>query len=862
MNMGKSRPPETAPIGLTTAEAAEAQRVFGKNALASTGKNHLLHSLGEIVTEPMFVLLAAAFLLYLFLGDLTESLMMLVSIAFVAGIEVYQETRSEKALDALRAFSAARVRAMRDGLWVEIEAEEVVPGDLLGLGEGDRVAADGEVLQQNDLSVAEAALTGESLPVFKKQKGGGGDDDESLLFHGTTVASGQGLMRVTATGNRTKLGRLGLSIEEIKPAPTPLQLQIARFVRSMAFIGAAAFLVVLGLNLWLEHDFWKALLFSLTVAMALIPEEIPVAFSSFMALGAMRMMHRGILAKQPKTVEALGSATVICLDKTGTITENRMSLAETVSFLGAEVIGGAANNGRNGGHLADPVLENALWASEPSPIDAMEKALLEQAPDFRKDFFLAHEYPLGGSPPMMTHIWQERATGRLVVACKGAVERVLRACGADDDFEKEVHRMAEEKAALGYRVLGVARAAWPVLASSPTTSAGVVGEDANTGRRFPLSQDDFDWEFVGLTAFYDPPKANAPEVFEQFRRAGIRAAMITGDHPATARNIARSTGLEGWELAMTGAQVMSLDDRALRDAVGRVNVFARMFPEAKLRVVEALMANGETVAMTGDGVNDGPALRAAQIGVAMGKSGADIAKTAAPLVLLSDDLAGLATAVAMGRRIYANLRKAIRYVIAIHLPILMAVLVPLAFGWQWPHILLPLHVIFLELVMDPVAAIAFENEPPEPNLMDKPPRSAAAPLFSGKELAFSLLQGAAIAAAALWSQWSTTGRGLPEDAVRASVFTVLVLSNLLLVLASRSMKYTVFRTIFYKNRAIPAILGASLVMLGAVLYVPFLAGLFRVAPLSVEEIGRCALAAFCGVAWFEVWKWAKVFRAA
>ncbi len=846
---------ETTPSfpGLTQAEALARQAQFGKNELPARRRNHLLESLWNVAREPMFILLAAACALYFFLGEWTETLLMFLSILFVAGIEIFQETKSERALELLREYTRAPVQVLRDGLWTELPSEELVPGDVVRVGEGDRVPADGNVLQTNDLAVEEAVLTGESLPVEKTVFAGAREAMTSShrlataptaqLFQGTTVSGGQGIFKITATGAATELGKLGKSIEAIEPAPTPLQVQIERFVRGMGWVGAAAFALVLGLNFWLEHDLWKALLFSLTVAMALIPEEIPVAFSTFMALGAMRLMRSGILAKQPKTVESLGSATVICLDKTGTITENQMSVAETADWVDAE--------------KRDRVLNLAWFASEPEPLDAMERAIQIQIigsaeGDPRTGFSLKKEYALGGKPPMMTHVWENAATGQRIIAAKGAVERVLAVCEArvsrkdakTQRLDKQhfaslrlcVTQRTEAAAEQGYRVLGVAIAEWPA------------------DQVFPENQDDFDWKFAGTIAFFDPPKANAAEVFQQFQTAGIRVVMITGDHAATARNIARTTNLLGWEISMTGAEVMDLEENALRDAVARVNVFARMFPEAKLRVVNALKANGETVAMSGDGVNDGPALKAAQIGVAMGKRGADIAKSAASLVLLNDNLADMVAAVGQGRRIYANLRKAIRYIISIHLPIVLVVLVPLLFGWQYPHILLPLHVIFLELVMDPIAAIAFENEPAEPNLLRKPPRVASASLFSWREIGAAILQGAVISAGILFAQQFAVGKGLPENTVRSFVFATLVFSNVFLTLCNRSFEQPIWRTIFYKNNLLPLILGISLVMLAAVLYVPFVAGMFRLHPLPAGDLAWCAGVAAVCVGWIEVWK--------
>lgn len=819
--------------GLTTAQAERQRHTFGKNEIEATRRSPILNSLRNIVTEPMFLLLAVACVLYFFLGDFTEAMMMVVSILFVAGIELYQETKSERALEALRSYTRAQVRVLRDGKWVTLPSEDLVPDDVVSVEEGERIPADGTLLEQHDLTVDESVLTGESLSVEKTLEGQpavNGQRPTNSLFQGTTVASGKGVFKVTATGARSEFGKLGKSIESIDAEPTPLQIQIKRFVKQMGIIGGVAFVVVFGLNFWIENDFWKALLFSLTLAMAILPEEIPVAFSAFMGLGAYRMIKYGILAKQPKTVESLGSATVICLDKTGTITENQMSVAEVADFSGQ-------------GHT----LEYALWASEPEPFDAMEKALVEAVLEekkagLRSGFTLAKEYPLGGKPPMMTHIWEKKGGSR-IVACKGAVERILDVSDIKNELRQQVLTKTEEMAAQGYRVLGVASATFE-------------------GKNFPAEQDDFPWKFEGLVAFYDPPKENVAKVFKKFYTAGLRVLMITGDHAATAQNIARSIGLRGWEATMTGDEVMKLDEGELREAVQKASVFARMFPEAKLRVVNALKANGEIVAMSGDGVNDGPALKAAHIGVAMGKSGTEIAKSAASLVLLNDNLDAMATAIRMGRRIYDNLRKAIRYIISIHLPIVLVVLVPLLFGWPYAHMLLPLHVIFLELVMDPTAAIAFENEPAEPNLMHKMPRPGNASLFSWKELAVSLLQGAMITAGVLFMYQVAVGQGKVEEDVRSVVFATLVSANLFLTLSNRSFDYAFHRTLFYKNPMLPVILGISVFMLLAILYVPFLTHLFKMGALSAADLGWCVLAGFVSVGWFEVWKALKGGRRA
>lgn len=767
------------------------------------------------------MLLAVACTIYFFIGDWTEAWLMFASILFVAGIEIVQEYRSDRALDELRKFTEAQVKVVRDGQKIRVPSEEIVVGDIMLFAEGERIAADAELLQHNDLTVDEAVLTGESLPVEKTLQ-----DGQNLVYQGTTVASGQGTARVFAVGVATEFGKLGKSIENIESEETPLQRQIGRFVRQMGVVGVLAFVLVFVLNFWYDGRLLPALLFSLTVAMALIPEEIPVAFSSFMALGAYRMTRQNILAKQPKTVESLGSATVICLDKTGTITENRMSVADVADISG---------RGR--------VLGFAMWASEPEPFDAMEKAIHRAyaeksgSLDLHGRFDLVHEYALSGVPPMMTHIWQSPENER-IVACKGAVERVLAACNLDEATRQNIHDQANAFAEKGQRVLGVASAVF-------------------AGDKFPAEQDGFDWQFEGLVAFFDPPKANIREVFAKFYEAGVAVKMITGDHARTALHIASAANLRHNGQVLTGAEVMQMPENQLLEKVREVNVFARMFPDAKLRVIEALKENGEVVAMTGDGVNDGPALKAAQIGVAMGKKGTEIAKSAASLVLLNDDLASMATAIESGRRIYNNLRKAIRYVVSIHLPIVLTVVLPLMFGWQYLHILAPIHVIFLELIMDPTCALAFENEPGEPNAMRKPPRPASASLFSLKELAVSLLQGAMIGVGVLAMYHYAIRNGASEPVTRSFVFVTMIFANLFLTFANRSFDYAIWRTIAYKNRVIWWITGISSALIAAIVYVPFLQKLFRMGPLSAGQFGLCVAVALASLGWFEVWKGIK-----
>ncbi len=804
--------------GLTDAQVIASRQQHGSNTLYLRPKRQFWRIVAEVFREPIFLLLVLGCGLYFAIGDTTEAWLMVASICFVITIEVIQEYRSEKALEALRQYAAPKVRVRRNGLDLDIAVEDLVVGDLMLLTEGDRIAADGALVEEHDLTIDESVLTGESLPVNKTVREG-----HNRVFQGTIAASGRGIAQVQAVGEHTEFGKLGKSIESIESEPTPLQRQIDRFVRQMMLAGLIAFLLVFAVNYYYVGTIIAALLFSLAFALALIPEEIPVAFTSFMALGAYRMTRRNILVKQPKTVESLGSATVICLDKTGTITENRMSVAEVQDF-----------------RPDSRCLECAMWASEPEPFDAMEQAIhsaytAAAGPDRRPAFQLVHEYPLGGIPPMMTHVFENTA-GERAIAAKGAVERILLVCHDLDDAARiQILQNTHALASKGYRILGVASAQWP-------------------GAAYPDDQDAFPWQFEGLLALYDPPKANIRQVFEQFYGAGIRVKMITGDYPETALNIARQSGLRHTDTVLTGEQVMHMSEADLREQIQTTAVFARMFPDAKLRVVEALKANGEVVAMSGDGVNDGPALKAAQIGVAMGKRGTEIAKGAASMVLLDDNLDRMVTALELGRKIYNNLRKAIRYVISIHVPIVLIVVLPLVFGWTYLHMLAPIHVIFMELIMDPTCAVAFENEPSEPNILKKPPRAANAPLFSGKELSLSILQGLVITAGILALYHYAIAQGASEEKTRAFVFTTLMVSNILLTLVNRSFEFTILRTIRYRNRAVPLILGIATAILAAILCIPWLTDLFKMEPLSWPEFGWCLLTAGLSVGWFELWK--------
>ncbi|MFI5196317.1 MAG: cation-translocating P-type ATPase, partial [Chitinophagales bacterium] len=579
------------------------------------------------------------------------------------------------------------------------------------------------------------------------------------------------------------------------------------------------------------------LLHGLTIAMSVLPEEIPVAFSTFMALGAYRLYKNKVIVRNPHTVETLGAATVICADKTGTITENKMELACIYDFSENKVYDYSKEP-----FNFNQVLEYALWASEMSPFDMMEKSIHQiyssvAAIDERPNYRLIHEYPLSGKPPIMTHVFSDKKTTH-IIACKGSVEGVLKQCSLAKEQNKQVQKIAAGFASKGYRVLAVAKSNHDI-------------------ESLPASQHDFEFDFIGLVGFYDPPKKNIGKLLHRFYEAGINVKMITGDHPETAKTIAGQIHIKNSSEILTGTEVMEMNDRQLGERVGSVNIYARMFPEAKLKVIEVLKANGEVVAMTGDGVNDGPALKAAHIGIAMGMRGSEIAKKVAALILMDDDLSHMLEAVALGRRIYENLKKAIRYIISIHIPIILIVTVPLLMFWKFTDLFSPVHVIFLELIMGPTCSIIFENEPIEQDSMSKTPRKMSSTFFSIHELSLSIIQGLLITAACLGLGYYFMWHNYSEAGVRTIIYTTLIFSNLFLTLVNRSFYYSIFTTIRYKNKLIPIILLVSLVVLFLSIYLPFVRNIFEFEVLSITGLASCFMVACVGVIWVEGYKLLK-----
>jgi Ca2+-transporting ATPase len=822
--------------GLTQEQVLLAREKFGQNQLDYKKENNFIDTVKRIFKDPMMILLLTAATIYFVSNKIGDGIFLIVAIVFQTSISLYQYSRSKNALEKLKDFSQPNCKVIRDGNVEEIKSEDLVIGDCLMVEEGNSITADGEIIYSQDFSVNESILTGESFAVFKDET-----KQDKNIYSGTSVASGLVVATITAIGNQTKLGKIGTSLENIEEEKTPLEIQIANFVKKMAIAGAIVFVIVWIFNYIHSQHILNSLLQSLTLAMSILPEEIPVAFTTFMALGAWRLMKMGIVVKQMKTVEALGSATVICTDKTGTITEGKMSLAK-LFLLSTNKIFTPKDV------LTDEekaLIKLAMWASEPIPFDPMEVALHKTYSevieiDKRPHFKLIHEFPLDGKPPMMTHIFKS-ADGHQIIAAKGAPEAIMDVSNINEKQKEHISKAIALLASDGYRVLGV-------------------GISTFTGNSFPTKQQELPFEFKGIVAFYDPPKENINQVLSDFYDAGIAVKIITGDNAATTTAIAKQIGFKGYDQSITGDELMLLSDTELKIKVMETHVFTRMFPEAKLKIIEALKSNDQIVAMTGDGVNDGPALKAAHIGIAMGKRGTEIAKQAASLILLEDDLSKMVHAVAMGRKIYTNLKKAIQYIISIHIPIILTVFIPLALGWMYPNIFSPIHIIFLEIIMGPTCSIIYENEPIEKNTMLQKPKALTTTFFNWKELSISIVQGLVITIGVLFIYQYAVYNGYNEALTRTMTFTVLITSNIFLTLINRSFYYSIFATLRYKNNMVLYIILITIALVGLILYVTPLTLFFEFETLQVPQLLLSIAVGFVSVVWFEVVKWVKRLR--
>ncbi len=817
-------------IGLNNTEVELNRSKFGDNSLQFREDSILINILREIVLEPMFIILLISCVIYFTVGQIKEGLIMIISILIVSSISIFQEYRSRNAILVLKKISTSKVKVIRNGVEIQILIDDIVVNDLLQLVEGEIVSADGIIVFANDFSVNESILTGESFPAFKNAIG------NNQVYRGTLVSSGSALVQVTTVGLKTMFGKIGMSLEQIDITKTPLQIQIRSFVRNMIIIGAVAFLVIVIFNYLASSNIIDSFIKGLTVAMSIFPEEIPVAFSTFQALGAFRLLKRNnIIVKQPQYVETLGSATVICVDKTGTITQNKMSIEYVYDAITQKSY--HINSAKD---IPIEIIEYAMWSSEIIPFDPMEKAihnLYDTLKNEEKSFTQIHEYPLGGVPPIMTHVFKSDS-GAIIIAVKGAPEGILNQCDLDEDNKNIILGQSRDYAKNGFRVLGIGKSNWHE-------------------KKWPVSQQEFNFKFIGLIAFQDPPKDSITQTIKKFKDAGIVVKMITGDFPETATSIAQQINLSDNESVCTGDDILKLKASELQQKVKDVNIFARMFPEAKLKVIMALKENGQVVAMTGDGVNDAPALKAADIGIAMGNRGSEVAKSSAALIIIDDDLFHMTDAIALGRKIYDNLKKAIQYIVSIHIPIILIVVIPIMLHWKFSNLFSPVHVIFLELIMGPTCSIIYENEPMEPNTMNRPPLKLGTTFLSFSQLTISIIQGLIITSGCLGLGYYYLTNGSSENIVRTIVFTTLLFSNIFLTLINRSFIYSVFKTIKYKNILVPFITALTLALIFILIYVPFARNLFELNLISINQIMLCVVVAIISTFWIEPIKFLK-----
>ena len=832
--------------GLTGKDAAARLARDDYNEIPSAQKRSLWAIAWEVVREPMFLLLVGASAIYLVLGDLREALVLFASVFVVMGITFHQERKTERALEALRELSNPRAEALRDGEWAFVPSRELVVGDVIRVKEGDRVPADATLLSCHNAMADESLLTGESFPVRKNEADDDaastrpGGDDLPFIYSGTLVTQGYGVARVTATGVRTEIGKIGRALQTVVPEPSALQKDTGRAVVIFAAIGLALCTAVTVLYGYSRHDWLGGLLAGITLAMANLPEEMPVVLTVFLALGAWRISQRGVLTRRPSAIETLGSTTVLCVDKTGTLTQNRMAVRK-LWMAGKEY---DVEQSRNG--LPLQLVELAVLAGAREPFDPMEKAYQclaqETAPAALNRIHawtLAHAYPLSPQQLSVAHVWQASKAEDYVVAAKGAPEAIETLCVLSESERTEIRGHVASMATKGLRVLAVAR--------------GTLSRSYGETLAWPTSQRDLRLTFVGLTGLADAIRPIVPETLRECYRAGIRTIMITGDHAGTAQAIARDIGLAHPDTVVTGPELDRMSDSQLRDRLGLVNIFARVVPEQKLRLVQALKAGGEVVGMTGDGVNDAPALRAAHIGVAMGKRGTDVAREAASLVLLEDDFTSMVEAIKLGRRIFDNIRKAMGYIIAVHVPTAGMALLPLFFGW--PLLFYPVHIVFLEFVIDPACSIAFEAESAEADAMRRPPRPPASRLFNGRMLAVSVLQGLGVLVVVALLYGGVLANGTPEPQARAMAFAAIVLGNIGLILSNRSSENVLVATLRRRNPIMWWIIGLALLGLAVAIYVEPVAQIFRFAALSGDQLLVSLAAAGIGFGWSELYKW-------
>ena len=829
--------------GLTTKEVEEKLKREGYNELPSSQALSLFKLIWEVISEPMFILLVSCAVIYFFLGELQEAIVLTASVALVMSIELVQESKTEKALEALKNLSSPRALVIRNCEQIRIPGREVVTDDLIILAEGDRVPADAYILENNLLSVDESLLTGESVPVRKRnwdkkeRPTNPGGDDLPFVYSGTLVVSGRGIAQVFATGERTELGKIGKSLETITEEETRLSKETGRLVKYFAIFALliCAFVVIV-FYITRKHLI-NALLTGITLAMSVLPEEFPVVLTVFMALGAWRMSKKNVLVRRLQAIESLGSATVLCTDKTGTITYNKMTLQKIVS--NSENI-----ELKNSAKLSEPILNtliHSVLGSMREPFDPMEKAIHNALNDFDSSTYAKlqnyreiKEYPLTDELRAMAKVWKISGKTNYTVALKGSPEAVINLCALNSEEANSIMNQVSNMAEEGLRVLGIASCE--------------VQADA-----LPEKLMDLSFNYLGLIGLADPIRETVPEAIKTCYHAGIRVIMITGDFIGTAKAIGKQIGLNNTDNVISGSELDQMTDIELAEKCKQVSIFARVVPQQKLRIVQALKANKEIVAMTGDGVNDAPALKAANIGISMGLRGTDVAREASFIVLTDDDFSSIVSAVRMGRRIYDNLRKSFTYVFSLHIPIAGMAMIPAAFS-SYPIIYFPVHIAFLELIIDPACSIVFELEKEEDNIMERPPRSINESLFGSKRLIIGALQGIGVLLLLVLMYFWGIKIGMGENHLRAHIYTTLVFSNLMLITTNRSWQKNLFQILRTPNKGMAYLFLGVFAIVLLMIKVPSITDIFHLESMTLMELFTCLVLGNLSVAWFEIYK--------
>jgi Ca2+-transporting ATPase len=834
--------------GLSEVEAQKRLKDEGYNELPSQKKQNIFVILLHVILEPMLLLLLGAGLIYMLLGESQDALMLLIFVFVVVGITFYQQRKTERALESLKNLSSPRALVIRDGQQKRIPGREVVREDYIILREGDRVPADAVVIFSSNLTIDESLLTGESLTVRKSEWDGKasftqpGGDDLPFVFSGTLVVQGHGIARATGIGSHTEMGKIGKALQKIKPEETLLKKETSRLVKNFAIGGlilCSLIIIVYGIS---RGDWIVGFLAGLSLSMAILPEEFPVVLMIFMSLGAWRMSKRHVLTRNTGSIEMLGAATVLCVDKTGTLTQNKMILSSLYCENQSYDI--QQNGTKPLPECFHDLLEFGYLASQRDPFDPIEKEIKSTTEKFllktehiHGHWKLIREYPLSKHLLALSHVWESSDKRKHVIAAKGAPEAIADLCHFTKDQTKELLIHVKEMTDTGLRVLGVARSSFK--------------EDS-----LPEKQHDFEFEFIGLLGFVDPIRLTVAPSLKECYTAGIRMIMITGDYPGTAQHIARQIGLKNPEEFITGPQLAQMNSEELRQKIKTVNIFARVVPEQKLAIVDALKANGEIVAMTGDGVNDAPALKSSHIGVAMGERGTDVARESSAIVLLNDDFSSIVHAVRLGRRIFDNLRKSVSYIFSVHVPIAGMALIPVLIGL--PLVLLPAHIAFLELIIDPACSTVFEAESEEKNIMNRPPRNLKERLFGRKNFFYSFLQGLSVLVAVIFIfLWFYHGTPANEDQARTLSFATLVIANIMLIVVNLSGSRSLVKTFNSKNKALWFVVTGAMLSLLLILLVPFLQNLFHFSAIPWTDFFVAALIGVASVSWFKLFDFIK-----